>query len=486
MKKVKRLIAFLCVTAISMSLMSGCGKNNAKKGDDIELTFSFWEPGISKELENTINAIIADYEAEHKNVHIKTVVKAVSGYSQWISTQAAVDNLPDIESNHAGELDGQYNSGMIVDLAEDLNSPNPYNENKTWKDMFNEGTLLKTKYKYCIPYFGTGLSMFYNKTLYDKLGLSIPKTWDEFTANCEVIEKEGITPIAFMSQKNDAVDWLIWELTVGVAGKKLLSDPNINYNGDVYVSDQEVVKSIKTGYLDYTKNKELQDLYRDYLKYFKEYLRYSPNARGLDESAAKTLFMTGKAAHIETGSWDIEGLMLNKEMKFEVGTFPFPRFTSKNCKYGGLGMSVNSTQPLAVTKSVLKQEGKKEAAIDFLKYFTSPKVYSKFIEGAKQIPVMKDVDVSPVFKGFVSEGYSPMYFYKLGTEKGLKFSKIERKLIEGSDFNPTDADFAQIQESIEDWADSVMQNTKEITPENDYGLKDLTPGAQYTGEEYNN
>lgn len=480
----KKIAGLLCIVLIFSTLATGCGKKETGNEKDINLTFSFWDPGTGKAMENTLKEIISDYEKEHPNVHIKPVVKAVSGYSQWISTQAAVDNLPDIQSNHASELSKQYDQGYVIDLSDDLKKANPYNDGKIWKDTFKDGVFANTEYTYAMPYFGTGLSIFYNKTLYDKLGLKIPKTWNEFTDNCKKIEANGNVPIAFMAQKADAVDWLSWELTVGVVGKKLLSDPNINYNGDVLISTQEMVKSIKEGYLNYTTNTELQDLYKDYLKYFKEYLKYAPNARSYDESAAKTLFMTGKAAHIETGSWDIEGMLYNDEMPFEVGTFSFPRFTEENSKYGGLNMTVNATQTLGLTKSVMKEKGKKEAAIDFLMYFTSPKVHGKFVEGAKQIPVLKDVEIDPAFEGFVKTGYNPMYFYKIGTQEGLRFSEIEKKLIEGQDFNPTAEDFKQIQISAEAWAESQVENSKTINKETDWGMDTLVPDRKYTGEEY--
>ena len=488
MRKYVKFIALLCVGAIFVVSLSGCGKlakkNEKKEEKEINLTFSFWEPGTGKAMENSLKKIIEDYEASHENVNIKLLVKANSGYSQWITTQMSVDALPDIQSNHAGELKQQYNQGYIYNLADDLKKPNPYNNNKIWEDTFKEGTLDNNVDKYAMPYFGTEIAIFYNKTMYDKLGLNVPKTWNEFIKNCKKIEANDSIPIAFMAQKNDAVDWLCWNLTMGTVGKKLLSDPHINFDGDVRIADAEIVRSIKEGYLDYTANTELQDLYKTYIKYFKEYLKYSPNARSYDESAAKTLFMSGKAAHIMTGSWDIEGLIYDEEIPFEVGTFPFPKFTEENCQYGGLPLSLGNVQTLGLSSKLAKDEAKREAAIDFLMYFTSPDAYAKFVNGAKQIPVIKGAAYDEAFDGFIRPGYKAIYFYKLGTEDGLRFSKIERKLIEGENFNPTDEDFKQIQISIEAWAQSLIENNKAMTAETNWGTDNVVPSDKYTGEEY--
>src|SRR4029077_4816445 len=41
----------------------------------------------------------------------------------------------------------------------------------------------------------TGGGIFYNIPLYKKLGLEVPKTWDEFMANNEKIKAEGVAPV---------------------------------------------------------------------------------------------------------------------------------------------------------------------------------------------------------------------------------------------------------------------------------------------------
>ena len=43
--------------------------------------------------------------------------------------------------------------------------------------------------------------VFYNTNVYAELGLEIPKTWDEFLANCSEIKKAGIVPVAAPNSK---------------------------------------------------------------------------------------------------------------------------------------------------------------------------------------------------------------------------------------------------------------------------------------------
>ena len=56
--------------------------------------------------------------------------------------------------------------------------------------------------------------------------------------------------------------------------------------------------------------KELQERFWDEVK---KYAKYSQNATGFDEAAAKSQLLTGKAAHLMSGSWDIQSFMENEE-----------------------------------------------------------------------------------------------------------------------------------------------------------------------------
>ena len=49
---------------------------------------------------------------------------------------------------------------------------------------------------YGIPFATSrGEAVLYNKEMYEKYGLEIPKTWDEFLANCDVLQEAGETAV---------------------------------------------------------------------------------------------------------------------------------------------------------------------------------------------------------------------------------------------------------------------------------------------------
>lgn len=81
-----------------------------------------------------------------------------------------------------GELSPEEN---IVDIS-------GYEWAQRLDDTFASAVSAGTDAVYGIPEASTQLGGFlYNKAIYEEYGLSVPKTWDEFVANCEVLTEAG-------------------------------------------------------------------------------------------------------------------------------------------------------------------------------------------------------------------------------------------------------------------------------------------------------
>lgn len=488
MKKLQRILTVALSATIAVS-SAGCSKKNAdKSGDKTKISFSFWEPGTGKELEEALNAVKAGYEKEHPETEVEIIAQPVSGYQEWIKAQLAANNAPEIESNHCNLLMEQYASGVIETIKEEYNKATPYSNGTIWKDTFTDIDMdrahnLTYDATYAVPFFTVGTAVYYNKDIYKKLNLSVPKTWDEFMSNCEKISKANITPIAMAGQDGSGMQWVLQQATVGLCGQRILADENLNFNGDCTISNPEIAKAVDSGYFNFNTNAEYKQLYLDCIDKVKEYLKYCPDASGFDESAIKTIFLSGNAAHIYSGSWDLQGILLNDSLNFEVGTFSFPKFTKENGKWAGNGVSYDTTQPVAITKTSSPE--KRAAAIDFLQYFTSKDVYSDFIAKAFQIPVLKDVDADPVFDGFMnSNGYPANGLFHFGSDKYASNAwQTAVALISDPNIKFTDELFAKMQEAMEARSEELKE-TYNYGPDNDYGISELSmSGGKFVPEQ---
>lgn len=96
----------------------------------------------------------------------------------------------------------------------------------------------------------------------------------------------------------------------------------------------------------------------------KKYAKYSQNATGFDEAAAKSQLLTGKAAHLMSGNWDIQSFMENEE-NVRIGAFKLPLFTKENSEYVCGNPVIGGVQSLTVTKSAEKDPAVKERLLIF-------------------------------------------------------------------------------------------------------------------------
>ena len=103
---------------------------------------------------------------------------------------------------YAANLDYVKN-GVITDIS-DLITANP-----DWTANYTDslfGPVTYTAYGmdgiYGLPTTPYGVCMFYNKAVFDRLGLSIPETWEEIEAVSPKLIAAGITPMAFGAKDN--------------------------------------------------------------------------------------------------------------------------------------------------------------------------------------------------------------------------------------------------------------------------------------------
>lgn len=137
------------------------------------------------------NALIAAYEESNPNVTISIEVRpGGSEGDNIVRTRLATGSMTDIFFYNSGSLLQALNpSRTMVDLSEepfmDRVSPS-FQTVVTQRDGV-----------YGIPFeAGMGGGIFYNRAMYDELGLEVPLTWDEFMANNAVIkEQTDVAPV---------------------------------------------------------------------------------------------------------------------------------------------------------------------------------------------------------------------------------------------------------------------------------------------------
>ncbi|MDD6484550.1 MAG: ABC transporter substrate-binding protein [Clostridiales bacterium] len=413
MKKYFVLSTFLSIAVFAASI-SGCELQTFSEEEKIHISFSFWEPSVDNSLENGLETVINNYNKIHPEVEIELISEPVSGYQEWIKEQYAANSAPTIESNHTTSIISHYKQGLTYNFKADLDKVNEY-DGVIWRDDFIDEKLDRAGDGISIPWFDLGVAYYYNKNIYRELNLRVPTTWNEFMENCEKIEQSGKNPIALMAQKKDAIIWLKMYLEEGLASKAVMQNSEVDKNDDGTVSGEELYEAVVSGAFDVSKG-ENRNILKNLLKEFKRYGDYAHNAVELDESEAKQEFLTGNAAHIMSGSWDMQGFAHNKSDSVEIGAFSLPRFTKENTDYPGDIPFIGGTQSLTVSNSA--SEDQKAAAVDFLKFLFSKEQYGIFYETTMQMPTMKGFDSAEEYEAFRATGRVVDSYYIIDNGNG--------------------------------------------------------------------
>ncbi|HEY0641196.1 MAG TPA: ABC transporter substrate-binding protein [Pseudonocardiaceae bacterium] len=160
-----------------------------------------------------------------------------------------------------------------------------------------------------LPYSITGQGVLYNRELFDKAGASIPTTWSQFLATCELLKSKGITPL-----QGTFVD--TWTLSLGlfnypVVGMLDVGDfyKKLNAQGTEVGPDSEV---------SFSKD------FREPLVQIKKLLPYfNKDAKNIAYDQGNRDFAAGKAAMMMQGPWAFAGV-LGAKPDFPGGMFPLP------------------------------------------------------------------------------------------------------------------------------------------------------------------
>ncbi len=178
------------------------------------------------------------------------------------------------------------------------------------EDRFPEGILGSCEIGgriWAIPYQdGSGTTLFYNKTLFDKLGLSVPKTIDEMEAVAKVLSANGYIPLSFHGK-----DGWAWPM--------LFFDTYAQATGNTSVSQVEAfLKGEKT----FTTASEKLAL--DALAELYDRKILGPEVFDTDENGMLAAFVQQKAGMIFCGTWDYP-VLESMDVPFELAAMEFPQ-----------------------------------------------------------------------------------------------------------------------------------------------------------------
>ena len=177
--------AAMVAGALSLSACSSIGSSDSSGKTEISFLTNN-DPNNVKIAESVIKA----FEAANPDIHVKLDTRpGGADGDNLVKTRLSTGDMADVF---------EYNSGSLfqaiaprTNLVPVTDEPWVSDLDDTFKDVVSVGGDV-----YGSPFQNiTGGGIFYNIPLYEKLGLEVPKTWDEFMANNEKIKAAGVAPV---------------------------------------------------------------------------------------------------------------------------------------------------------------------------------------------------------------------------------------------------------------------------------------------------
>ena len=203
---IKRIAAAL--TAAAVLLLTACTDKALvqEQGEQIEITLSWW--GNDKRNEYTLEAVKL-FEQKHPEIKVKCSYSEWSGYEARSKVQMMSGTEADVMQINVGWLSqysadgkGYYDIDKLGEYVDLSNFDSEILEYGRRSGVLN-----------AIPIAMNAETLYVNKTVYEKYGLAVPKTWDELFEAAKVMSKDGVYPVSGANKS-------IWLFCIAYAEQK--------------------------------------------------------------------------------------------------------------------------------------------------------------------------------------------------------------------------------------------------------------------------
>ena len=191
MRKMLRIMALCLCAALLGGLLVACGQQTSDKTKvEIWHNWNVEEGGT----EYILKVLVDEYNASQDQVEVQLISQPSEGFSDKVFSSVSNGTGPDVYFNFATSVPQYVEGGFLADMGKYMDTEAL--RARIPESMWQECTSADGKL-HIVPIQTSVSVLFYNKTLYEKLGLDAPATWEDVEADAKVIrQKEGIAGFA--------------------------------------------------------------------------------------------------------------------------------------------------------------------------------------------------------------------------------------------------------------------------------------------------
>ncbi len=284
-------------------------------GEVVTLTFGNWRSDDVKQM----TVILDEFHKAYPNIIVKFDPTNPPEYDAAVRTQMEAgtgDDLYYLRSKGSGASHKLYDEGhfVAIDGLPGLENIIPAAID-TW--TASDGKV------FGVGYIATSEGIYYNKDIFAKLNLELPKTWDELLADAKTIQDAGTIPFANASGDSWTISTLLLQnwIPMLIGGK----DGRLAYtSGQKCLNDADFVEAFQMA---------------------KDISPFLPEGQAaLTYYDSQQLWLQGKAAMWFGGSWDIP-VFVDAKPEFQWSIMPVPPTEGKDSYFEfelDAGVGINS------------------------------------------------------------------------------------------------------------------------------------------------
>jgi raffinose/stachyose/melibiose transport system substrate-binding protein len=199
MKKFLILASVLVFTAVlALPLYAGGDKDAAGSGK-VVLTMGSWRADDVAQVNN----LLREYSRLNPNVEIQFQPTNPPDYNATLRLQLEGGTGPDLMYARSYATGQElFSAGYFGDCTDIPGVTSNFTESNLAPWRMPDGKM------FAVPFAAVSHAVYYNKTIFQKEGLSIPQTYEDFLALCGTLASKGYTPLA----NGVAEEWDILEV----------------------------------------------------------------------------------------------------------------------------------------------------------------------------------------------------------------------------------------------------------------------------------
>jgi len=185
MKKAVFWVIFLLITISLVLTLGSCRRETGPS--KITLTMGSWRADDVAQMNN----LLAAYKGLNPNVEIQFRPTNPPEYNATLRLQLDSGTGPDLMYARSYATGQElFNSGYFGNNSDIPGVSQNFTSSNAAPWQMPNGTF------FAVPFAAVSHAVYYNKTIFQREGLTVPQTWEDFLSLCATLFSKGITPLA--------------------------------------------------------------------------------------------------------------------------------------------------------------------------------------------------------------------------------------------------------------------------------------------------